>query len=107
MAFMVMLVLAATVHLFSVTWASQNAHIRAREAALHLDSYLGSRQAGSGGLTIYEQAPWDTSQQNYVIADPSLCPGQWSGAAHDMARDDLFEQQSIDVQAVMLCETTN
>ena len=102
LTFMVMVVLLGVVHLFSLTWGTQNAHIRAREAAFHGDAYLTGVKAG----TQYTQpgtAPFSTSLPgpggNYTVAEDSITPFEFSATASDESRDDLFGSQNIEVSA--------
>ncbi|MCB9796205.1 MAG: hypothetical protein H6741_26210 [Alphaproteobacteria bacterium] len=99
MAFLVTVVLVAMYHLFTVTWASQNAHLRAREMILHGDAYL------SGVRTNYVEQrstylPFDTDPGvlNYKLAAPggSL---NFRTRAWDTTRDDLIGSQSIEAYA--------
>lgn len=59
---LIALVIVAMYYLWSIAWASQNAHLRAREYALHGDSYLGGRGNNETG-----SSPFDGS--NYKRAD--------------------------------------
>lgn len=102
LAFMVMVVLLGLVQLFSLTWASQNAHIRAREAAFHGDAY----QSGRGADLAFTQpgtAPFSTSLPgpggNYTVAEDSVTPFTFSATASDESRDDLFGSRTISVSA--------
>lgn len=54
-------VIVAMLQLWSITWGSQNAHLRAREYVLHEDTYLGGRSGDASG-----SAPWDGD--NYAKA---------------------------------------
>ena len=105
LTFMVMVVLLGVVHLFSLTWASQNAHIRAREAAFHGDAYLTGAKADSQ-FTQPGSAPFDPalpgpSGGNYSVAEDSITPFQFSATATDESRDDLFGSQQIEVTATI------
>jgi Tfp pilus assembly protein PilV len=51
---LLVLVLVAMVQLWSITFASENAHIRAREYVLHGDAYLGSRSDGVSGSSVFD-----------------------------------------------------
>ena len=55
MAFTIAVILVSMFHLFTVTWATQNAHIRAREAVLHDTTNL---DAGRLGYTTPQSSPW-------------------------------------------------
>ncbi|MCB9761937.1 MAG: hypothetical protein H6739_19085 [Alphaproteobacteria bacterium] len=97
MAFLVAVVLVSMYHLFTLTWASQNAHMRAREAVLHDDAYL------SGVRTRYvaaDRTPFDPSVRNYRRADPDRTMS-FSAEAWDDSRDDLIGSQHVEVQAVI------
>ncbi len=105
LTFMVMIVLLGLVHLFSLTWASQNAHIRAREAVFHGDAYLTGAK-GDSQFTQPSSAPFDPSMPgvsgnsgNYTVAEDSITPFDFSATAKDNARDDLFGSQEIEVTA--------
>jgi len=102
LAFMVMVVLLGLVHLFSLTWASQNAHLRAREAAFHGDAYLQGVRADSA-FTQPGSAPFsialDGPGGNYTVAEESITPFNFSATATDQSRDDLFDSQDIQVTA--------
>jgi Flp pilus assembly protein TadG len=107
LAFMVMVVLLGLVQLFSLTWASQNAHIRAREAAFHGDAY----QAGRGADLAFTQpgtSPFSTSLPgpggNYTVAEDSITPFTFSATASDQSRDDLFGARNISVSAQITSE---
>ena len=106
LTFMVMVVLLGVVHLFSLTWASQNAHIRAREAAFHGDAFLTGAKADSQ-FTQPGSAPFDSNlphaggQGNYTVAEDSITPFQFSATATDESRDDLFGSQQIEVTATI------
>ncbi|MFN7145192.1 MAG: hypothetical protein ACK4YP_15560 [Myxococcota bacterium] len=50
---LIALVIVAMYYLWSIAWASQNAHLRAREYALHGDTYLGSRGNGESGSSPF------------------------------------------------------
>jgi hypothetical protein len=46
---LLVLVVVAMYYLWSIAWASENAHLRAREYALHGDTYLSGRGNGESG----------------------------------------------------------
>jgi Flp pilus assembly protein TadG len=102
LTFMVMVVLLGVVHLFSLTWASQNAHIRAREAAFHGDAFQQGRGADSA-FTQPGSAPFSTSMPgpggNYTVAEDSITSFNFSATASDQSRNDLFGSQAIQVTA--------
>ena len=104
LTFMVMVVLLGVVHLFSLTWASQNAHIRAREAAFHGDAFLTGTKANSQFIQP-GSAPFDQAMPgpggNYTVAEDSITPFQFSATATDESRDDLFGSQEIEVTATI------
>jgi len=65
LAFMVAVMVVATFHLWKVTWAGSNSHIRAREAMFHGNAYMSGPRANntnSSGL-------FDEGTQNYKPAD--------------------------------------
>jgi hypothetical protein len=102
LTFMVMVVLLGVVHMFSLTWGSQNAHIRAREAVFHGTAYQSGRGADSA-FTQPGSSPFSTSLPgpggNYTVAEDSIVPFNFSATASDQARDDLFGGQAISVTA--------
>ncbi len=97
MAFTIAVVLVAMFHLFTVTWASQNAHIRAREALLHDTTNLSGTRLS---YTDPSSSPWSTADNNYQIAAPNQ-PIFWSAGAHDTTRDDLIGPQDVQVTLVI------
>mgnify|MGYP001346462923 CR=1 FL=1 len=107
LVFLVMLVLLGLVHFFSLTWGSQNAHLRAREAAFHGDAFLQGTRAGSQ-FTQPGTAPFSTSLAgpggNYTVAPSEVLPFVFSAGASDEPRDDMFRQsgQTIRVDAVIM-----
>ncbi|MBN1334774.1 MAG: pilus assembly protein [Deltaproteobacteria bacterium] len=60
-----LLVLGAMVHLFRVTYASRNAHVRAREHVLHGSAWLGDQAGRTGGTSVF-----DEPARTYRRADP-------------------------------------
>ena len=97
MAFTVAVVLVSMFHLFTVTWATQNAHIRAREALLHdTTNLVGPRL----DYTDPSSSPWSDADNNYEIANPNNTIF-WSAGAHDTTRDDLVGSQDIRVTWVI------
>ena len=60
-----LMVLVATYQLFSLTFAAENAHLRAREHVLHGTSYLQDRAYRTSGSTVF-----DAGRQNYRKAEP-------------------------------------
>lgn len=93
MAFTIAVILVSMFHLFTVTWATQNAHIRAREAVLHDTTNL---DAGRLGYTTPQSSPWSNADNNYEIADPSNVIF-WTAGANDTTRDDLIGPQDVRV----------
>ena len=66
LAFMVAVMVVATFHLWKVTWAAENSHIRAREAMFHGNAYMnGPRASGTSGSGLF-----DEGEQNYNKATP-------------------------------------
>lgn len=63
----IMMVFTSMYYLFTITFASQNAHIRAREYALHESTYMGDRAYQVSGGSV-----WDSSKNNYKKADSDL-----------------------------------
>ena len=102
LTFTIMFVLLGLVHLFSVTWAGQNAHIRAREAAFHGDAFLDV----SNGYTEPSTAPFSQSLAgpggNYTIATGYFEMYEFSAEANDASRDDYFGSQEIEVRAQII-----
>jgi hypothetical protein len=90
---LLVLVVVAMYYLWSIAWASQNAHIRAREYALHGDTYLGSRGNGESG-----SAPFSTD--NYKRADSTSF--RFSGRSTDRSMPGVTASgESIDVTVVI------
>jgi len=105
LAFLVMLILMSLVHLFTVTWASENAHIRAREGVMHGTGYLVGDRADVAYTTVIS-APFDSMTGNYTaLCQDYVCPitpYRFSAIATDTTPShDLFGSQSITVQAVI------
>jgi hypothetical protein len=102
LSFMVMVVLLGVVHMFTLTWGSQNAHIRAREAAFHGSAFQSGRGAESA-FTQPGSSPFSTSLPgpggNYTVAEDSIVPFNFSATASDQSRNDLFGAQNISVSA--------
>lgn len=93
MAWIIAVILVSMYHLFTVTWATSNAHMRAREAALHGDAYL------SGVRTTYTRSvrsPFLPSVGNYRKAEPGTSIN-FQGLAWDTTRDDLIGSQAVSV----------
>ena len=96
MAFVVVMLLVAMVHLFTVTWATQNAHLRAREALMHGDVYLTGVAPDYVEVT---QTPFQSD--NYQRAEPDE-PINFSARAWDATRADIIGSQSIEVTAFIV-----
>ncbi len=113
LTFMVMLILAAMTHLFTVTWASAQAHMRAREAVLHETYYL--EMNGRRGESAFTQTSGDPvfsrDEITYKIADfqgddfgdvagtATDRPFEFTATASDTSRDDVFGAQNINTEA--------
>jgi hypothetical protein len=90
---LIALVIVALYYLWSIAWASQNAHMRAREYALHGDAYLGSRGNGETG-----SAPF--SGDNYTRADSTNF--SFSGRSSDRSIPGVATRAlDIEVEAVI------
>ncbi len=104
LAFMIMMILMSLVHLFTVTWASENAHIRAREGVMHGTDYLTGDRADIA-YTSVSSAPFDSMTGNYsAICSDYTCPitpFRFTATATDSTPDDFFGSQTISVQAVI------
>jgi hypothetical protein len=50
----VMMVFMSMYYLWSITFAAQNCHMRAREYVLHGDTYLQDRSHGTTGSTVFD-----------------------------------------------------
>jgi hypothetical protein len=87
------LVMVAMYYLWSIAWASQNAHIRAREYALHGDAYLGGRGNNETG-----SAPF--SANNYTRADSTSF--RFTGRSQDRSMPGVGASgETIDVTVVI------
>jgi hypothetical protein len=51
---LLMMVLMGTYYLFTITFAAENAHLRAREYVLHENAYLGSRAYNVSGSSVWD-----------------------------------------------------
>lgn len=110
----VVTVLMGMVHLFQVTWAAQNSHIRAREAVLHDTHYLSlyspratrvtvsdtPSELTFGGDVNYEKAGVDGANQNIPVGVRGNY--EFSATASDKTRDDSFGSQEVIVTASIL-----
>jgi hypothetical protein len=112
LATMICTMLIGMLHLFQVTWATQNAHIRAREAVMHGTTYLENyAPRDDSDYVKVVSTPWDG--QNYKKAgytdegQPGSFPGgvdtpyKFTAQATDATRDDSFGQQKIKVTATI------
>lgn len=57
----VVLVFVAMYQLWSLTWAAQNAHLRAREALLHGTTYLGRRGSDVSARDVFSGRNYKTA----------------------------------------------
>ena len=90
---LMVLVLVAMYYLWSIAWASQNAHLRAREYALHGDAFLGSHGNGESG-----SYPFDGG--NYTKADSTSF--SFSGRSEDKSLPGVAAAgHAIQVEAVI------
>ncbi|MDP2312795.1 MAG: hypothetical protein Q8P41_07810 [Pseudomonadota bacterium] len=90
---LLVLVVIAMYYLWSIAWASQNAHLRAREYALHGDTYLGGRGNNESG-----SAPF--SGTNYERADSTSF--HFSGKSSDRSLPGVGARgEDIDVEVVI------
>jgi hypothetical protein len=112
LATMICTMLVGMLHLFQVTWATQNAHIRAREFVMHKASYLDNHAPRgdyvSVGSSQWEESPWDDSALNYRKAGYNGArpggvdtPYEFTAIATDATRNDSFGQQEIKVTATI------
>lgn len=86
------LVIVALYQLWSVAWAAQNAHLRAREQVLHGDAYLGGRPGDVSG-----SAPF--SGNNYEKAESTTF--RFESQATDETVPGVGRGQSIRTKAVI------
>ncbi len=112
---MVMIILSAMVHLFSVTWASTQAHVRAREAVLHEIYYLenNGRRGDSDFTQVQGDPVFSRDVVTYKIAAfqgddfgdlagvASDEPFTFVATATDTSRDDVFGANTITVTATI------
>lgn len=98
MAFGIMVVLVSMFHLFTVTWATSNAHIRAREMMFHSTAYL---QGDKASYAESVNSPFNPDQRQYQKARPDATI-EFSGRAWDTTRDDLIGSDSIEVTLEMV-----
>ena len=71
-----MMVFMAMYYLWSITFAAQNCHLRAREFALHGNTYLGDRSHGTRGDSALRST-------DYQKAERGLQSFEFSGTASD------------------------
>ncbi len=98
MAFGIVVIVVAMFHLFTVTWATSNAHLRAREALLHGDAYLSGETKNDyveAGSTPFDP---DTRQYNKARTDAAI---MFNARAWDTTRDDLIGSDAIQVRIEM------
>lgn len=90
---LLLLVVVAMYYLWSIAWASQNAHIRAREYAFHGDTYLGSRGNNESGSPPF-------SGSNYDRADSTSF--RFTGRSRDRSLPGVSTRgETIDVTVVI------
>lgn len=88
----IMMVFMAMYYLFTITFAAQNAHLRAREYALHGDTYLGGRSHGTTGSSAF-------GFFNYQKAERGITPFRFSGTATDRSIDGTSTSGGVTVTA--------
>jgi hypothetical protein len=76
----IMMVFMAMYYLWSITFASANCHMRAREYALHGDTYLGGRAHGASGSSALDR-------RDYRKAERGLQSFEFSGTSRDTSID--------------------
>lgn len=86
------MVIMSMYYLWSMTWASQNAHLRAREFVLHGDTYLQDRGSDATGSN-----PFDGS--NYKRADSTTF--SFESKASDESLSVFGSSETIEVKAVI------
>ena len=107
LATMICTMLVGMLHLFQVTWATQNAHIRARETVMHDTTYLDNHAPRANYVSL-GSSPWDDSKLNHKKAGyAGSIPGgadeayTFTATATDATRNDSFGQQQIEVTATI------
>lgn len=89
-----LLVFMGMYELFTITFAAQNAHIRAREYVLHDGAYVQGRapQGEGGGASVF-----DAGNGNYIIADPATwgAAGAVTGSANAKGFSAFAHDQAI------------
>jgi len=110
---MVVTILMGMIHLFQVTWATQNSHIRAREALLHGDHYLQDYAPRDARIQV-ARTPFEVSSDGAANYDKASVPDssgepqgasasyEFSATASDSTRDDSFGSQTVDVTAAIV-----
>lgn len=115
LTFMVMIILSAMVHLFTVTWASTQAHVRAREAVLHETYYLemNGRRGDSSFTQPLGNPVFNRDELTYKVAafqgdsfgdaagTATDEPFSFDATATDTSRDDVFGANPIEVSATV------
>lgn len=93
--FGIVVLIMGTWHLFQVTWAAQNANIRAREAVLHGTSNMTGKK-----LQFSEASSpvWDTSANNYKLASYGETI-DFTATATDRTNNGFFSGQDITATA--------
>ena len=76
----VMMVFISMYYLWSITSAAANCHMRAREYALHGDTYLGGRAQGTSGSAALQGG-------DYRKAERGLTSFEFSGSSSDTSID--------------------
>lgn len=93
---LLVLVIIAMYYLWSIAWASQNAHLRAREYVLHGDTYLGSHANDESGSYPF-------SGNNYARAEST--DFSFSASSSDVSLQGVAAQaHDIEVEAVIVSE---
>ena len=107
LAAMVVTILMGMVHLFQVTWATQNTHARAREALMHDTRYLED-YAPRASRIVVGSTPFERSETNYKKSgveggQPVGVGGsyEFTATASDSTRNDSFGLQEVDVTATI------
>ncbi|MFM7200984.1 MAG: TadE/TadG family type IV pilus assembly protein [Myxococcota bacterium] len=90
-----LLVFMGMYELFTITFATQNAHIRAREYLLHDGAYVSGAPAGEPGTT--GDSVFDSGARNYRIADPATwgVTGAASGSSNAKGFASFAHDQGI------------
>jgi len=115
LTFMVIVILSAMVHLFTVTWASVQAHARAREAVLHETYYLEMNgRRGEADFTqvagdpvfsrdelTYKVAAFQGDDFGDIAGTASDEPFTFDATASDTSRDDVFGANPVNTSATI------